>query len=547
MSPEEQLIAARLEIDGLRAAIDAHAAVVTIDLEGRAAGISADLAERKRNEKRAAQFKAISESSDDAMIAEDLDGLVTEWNAGAERIFGFAASEMVGKSIAQVIPKDFQEQDAKALEEVKQGLGVREFDSVHTCKEDRRVDVSVTVVAIRDATDQIVGISKVMRDMTNVRRTAKALSASELRYRRLFETAKDGIMILDAVTGMVVDVNPFLITLLGFSREQFLGKAIWDLGPFRDIVTNADKFVELRDKEYLRYDNMPLETSDGRKVGVEFISNVYQVSGRKVIQCNVRDVSARQRAEAALRLLREELEQRVIQRTRELEYANKELEAFSFSVSHDLRAPLRTIDGFSQAVLEDFGGLLPDEGRKQLWTIRQGARRMGLLIDDLLALSLLGRAPLNTQTVCTDVLVREVIRELEPARSGRQVTLKVGELPDCTGDPILLRQVWTNLLSNALKYSRKRDVAVLEIGCIQTDGVDTFFVRDNGTGFDLSKADKLFGVFQRFHRAGDYEGTGVGLAIVQRIVSRHGGRVWADAAVDLGATFFFTLGGGPRR
>jgi light-regulated signal transduction histidine kinase (bacteriophytochrome) len=202
---------------------------------------------------------------------------------------------------------------------------------------------------------------------------------------------------------------------------------------------------------------------------------------------------------------------------------------------------LRAIDGFSQAVLEDYGDLLPAAGRDQLLIIRRGTRRMGNLIDDLLAFSRLSRAPLIKRPVNTADLVRGSLAELEAQRAGRIVDLRIGALPNCSGDPALLKQVWLNLVSNALKYTRKREQAAVEIGCLKTNGTDTFFVRDNGTGFDLRYADKLFGVFQRFHRAEDYEGTGVGLAIVQRVVQRHGGRVWAEAVVDRGATFYFTL------
>ena len=250
----------------------------------------------------------------------------------------------------------------------------------------------------------------------------------------------------------------------------------------------------------------------------------------------------RRTAEEQLHQLNVELEQRVIERTAQLEAANHELEAFSYSVSHDLRAPLRAVDGFSQALQEDFGPQLPEEGQRQVRTIREGAQRMGALIDDLLAFSRLGRQSLSTPVVVDmDGLVREALEELLPERQGRQVEIRAARLPPSSGDTAMLKQVWANLLSNAIKYTRKRDPAVVEIGSELADGETVYFVRDNGTGFDMRYAHKLFGVFQRLHRAEDFEGTGVGLAIVQRIVQRHGGRVWAESAVDRGATFRFTL------
>ncbi len=369
-----------------------------------------------------------------------------------------------------------------------------------------------------------------------------ALVASELRYRRLFETAQDGILILDAETGMVDDVNPFLVKLLGFSREEFLGKAIWDLGFFKDVVANEANFAELREKGYIRYEDLPMETRDGRRVAVEFVSNVYLVNGVRVIQCNVRDVSARRRAEEELRKLHGELEERVGLRTAELAAANDELEAFTYSVSHDLRAPLRAVIGLSQAVLDDYGAGLPEGGQVYLRLIRDEGRRMGRLIDDLLIFSRLGTATLRRKVVDTRLLVQKALGDLRGELEGRAVEVRVAELPECMGDAALLRQVWVNLLSNALKYTRRREGALVEVGCeVRAEGT-VFFVRDNAVGFDMRYVEKLFGVFHRLHGAEEYEGTGVGLAIVQRTIHRHGGRVWAEAAVDRGATFFFTLG-----
>ena len=249
------------------------------------------------------------------------------------------------------------------------------------------------------------------------------------------------------------------------------------------------------------------------------------------------ELAERQRAEDEVRRLNAELEQRVRDRTAELEFTNKELEAFSYSVSHDLRSPARAASGFAAILLEDYGSQLPAEAHRCLQEIQGNAARMEELIGGLLAFSRLGRQDLYKQPVLPADLVSEVLKNLQTEYEGRQIEFVVGELPPCEADRLLLKQVFTNLLSNALKYSRTRDVSRIEVG---SEG-PVYYVRDNGVGFDMRYADKLFVVFNRLHRVSEFEGIGIGLANVHRIVQRHGGRVWANAVVDHGATFYFTL------
>ncbi|MGP8200347.1 MAG: sensor histidine kinase [Limisphaerales bacterium] len=249
------------------------------------------------------------------------------------------------------------------------------------------------------------------------------------------------------------------------------------------------------------------------------------------------DITDRKAAKEKIHQLSVELEQRVIERT-------AELEAFSYSVSHDLRAPVRAIAGFTRILQEDFGAQFPAAALQQLDRIRSSAVRMGELIDGLLAFSRLGRQQLNKRKVSPGPMISHVLEELQGEQAGRRVEVCVSELPECEADPTLLQQVFANLISNALKYSRRRDPAIIEIGAHHENGRCVYFVKDNGAGFEMEYEDKLFRVFQRLHTPEQFEGTGVGLAIVQRIIHRHGGRVWAQGEPEKGATFYFTVGNG---
>lgn len=275
--------------------------------------------------------------------------------------------------------------------------------------------------------------------------------------------------------------------------------------------------------------------------GQQLLGVVYAGMGA-AIALLTRKIADRKRAQEQLGRLNEELEQRVSTRTAELNAANKELEAFSYSVAHDLRAPLRHLSGFVDLLQKHASGRLDEKSQHYLSIIFQSAQKMGLLIDDLLDFSRAGRTDLQKKVVGLDQLVREALHDLRDETEGRNIVWEIDKLPEVYADRSMMRLVMVNLISNALKFSRKREQARIQIGSTQSENNKfVIFVRDNGIGFDMKYVNKLFGVFQRLHRSDEFEGTGIGLANVQRIIHRHGGRIWAEGLVEGGATFFFSL------
>jgi PAS domain S-box-containing protein len=371
---------------------------------------------------------------------------------------------------------------------------------------------------------------------------------SETKHRLAAESSPTAMVMVNE-EGRIVLVNAQTEKLFGYSRDELLGQPVELLVPERFRDTHPGYRTSFFDNPEIRPMGVGRDLFGQRKDGSEFPVEIgltpLETEEGLLVLIAIVDITERNRVDDQVRRLNENLEQRVMNRTAELEAANKELEAFSYSVSHDLRAPLRAIDGFSRIVLQEYAAALPTEAREYLQDVRANTQQMGHLVDDLLAFSRLGRQSVNKQRVAPAGLVRQCLEELRDQQAERHVEVLVGELADCWGDVALLKQVWTNLLSNALKYTTRREVAIIEIGSHPGDfpGEQRFFVKDNGVGFDMRYAQKLFGVFQRLHRPEEYEGTGVGLAIVQRIIHRHGGRVWANARPDEGATFHFTLPG----
>lgn len=369
------------------------------------------------------------------------------------------------------------------------------------------------------------------------RQMETALLASEIRYRRLFETAKDGILILDADTGKITDANPSLMEMLGCSGSELIGKKLWKTDIFADTFASKRAFNELEKKGYIRYDDLCLKTRDGQQIDVEFISNVYTVDGQKVIQCNMRNITDRKRAEGQVKILDTYLEARAA----ELEAANSQLEAFNYTVSHDLRAPLTNINGYCQLLMELCRDTLAPQHLGYLQEINNGVLRMNKLIDSLLNLSLVSRSELHREKVNLSETARGVAAELKIMEPQRKVKFKIDDEVMVYGDVNLLQVVMENLLGNAWKYTSKKEYAQIEFGVTDHGGKRACYVRDNGAGFDMTNAEKLFNVFQRLGDTEEYEGFGIGLATVKRIIQSHGGWIVGEGEAGKGATFYFTL------
>jgi PAS domain S-box-containing protein len=666
--------------------------------------LAVEITEREQATEARERLAAVVESSEDAIVSKNLNGTITAWNPGAERLFGYSTSEAVGKSMRMLLPAERANEEGDILDRIGRGERVEHFETIRVRKDGGKIDVSVTISPIKDSHGVIVGASNIDRDISERRRSDQALTDSvTIRERMLKELAdqkfaldQHAIVAITDVQGTITYVNEKFCAISKYSKEELLGQnhrilnsghhskeffqhmyrtiaagKVWHdeirnrakdgsiywvdttIVPFvaadgkprqyvairtditerkraeqalkESLITSEAALKELADQRFAldQHADVTITDIEGRITyandrfcalsqysrdeligqnhrilnsghhSKEFFQQIYktitrgevwrgEIKNRRkdgttywtdativpflgragkprqyvAIRADIteRKVAGESLAVQALELIRQaeqrkadeqeilklnnELEERVIQRTAQLEAANKELEAFTYSVSHDLRAPLRHIVGFSKMLSETCGTSLPSEGRHYLERIQTGTHRMGMLVDDLLKLTRIGRHELEMQVTSLDAMVKDVIAELTLDTGGREIEWKIGDLPLVKGDPALIKVVIQNLLANAVKYTRTRAKAIIEIGTRQ----NALYIRDNGVGFDMKYADKLFGAFQRLHRSEDFEGTGVGLAIVQRVVQKHGGRIWAEAEPEIGATFYLSLG-----
>lgn len=478
----------------------------------------------------------------DLLCIAGFDGRFKRLNPAWRATLGYSPEEMVDHSFLDFVHPDDREATLRAAEILTKGNEVTNFENRYRCKDGSYRWLLWSSRPMPES--QLIYASA--RDTTERKESEEALVSSQQMFERLFESAPDATILVDR-SGAILRVNTQTETLFGYGRGELVGRSLEMLMPERYRAGHGRQLSGYFAAPRARAMGAGLELFACRKDGSEFpvdimLNSLETPEGMQALAV-IRDITNRKMAEERIRKLNGELNTRASL----LEAANKELESFSYSVSHDLRAPLRHIHGFVEILQKSplFNG--QDSAQRQMSVIAKAAREMGLLIDDLLAFSRTGRAEMNVVQVNMRDVVEQCIRVLEPETAGRRVTWSVAPLAPIEGDPVLLRLAWANLLGNAVKYTRPRPEAKIEVGQEERcgDGGELkeviYFVRDNGVGFDMRYASKLFGVFQRLHRTEDFEGTGIGLANVQRIIHRHGGKVWAHSGVDAGATFFFSL------
>ncbi|HEX3763348.1 MAG TPA: PAS domain S-box protein [Kofleriaceae bacterium] len=478
------------------------------------------------------RFRLLVDSlRDHALYMLDAGGVVTSWSAGAEVLTGYAASEILGQRDAMLFPAADREVDAPArLLAAAAEAGRCADEGPRVRKDGSQFWAEAVVTAIRGADGQLVGYANVVRDLTERRQAEAERRSQEERFRALARAMPDAIVTADQ-RGTITYANHATAALFGRAAADLVGQPLTVLMPARLHEAHRAglaRFLATGEGRILgRTVELPALRSDGTELDVEMSIASWTSRGEPSFAAIIRDVSERKRIAATLE-----------QRTRQLEDANRELEAFSYSVAHDLRAPLRAVGGLSEILLEDHADALAPEAVGFLNRVRANVGRMAGLIDGLLELSQASRGELELEAVDLSAVARAVMHQLVAAEPERAVGVEVARGMRATADARLVRTALENLLGNAWKFTAGSPAPRITVGT--SDG-RTFFVRDNGAGFDPAAAAKLFSPFERLHSAEQFPGTGIGLATVQRIVHRHGGRIWAEAQVGVGATFYFTL------
>jgi PAS domain S-box-containing protein len=491
-----------------------------------------------------ALLRAVIEGTTNLVCVKDQDGKIVIANSAMTRFIGKPESEIIGKCDLELVAEAKQAAEIMANDRRIMATGCSETVEETGEGPAGRWDYLFTKSPYHDLDGQVIGVIGIGTDITERKRAEKLVLEQYAILRAILQSTDASVFSLDreyryttfngahaammkALYGVDIQIGASLADYQSVLEDWQAARKNFDRALRGEaFVESSLSGEEDRSRRYLEIFHSPIRTGANEIIGVAVYS---------------RDVTECKRAENEIRLLNVNLEQRVRDRTTELEASNNELEAFSYSVSHDLRAPLRAIDGFTRILADEYASQMDTEGKRLCSVVRENAKSMAQLIDDLLAFSRLGRAEMNLSRIDMGAMANAVFHELTTPESRGRIDFQIGNLPPAVADPTLMRQVWMNLLSNAIKFSSQRDRAIIRVSARQSQGETVYAVQDDGAGFEMQYVGKLFGVFQRLHSAREFEGTGVGLALVQRVIRRHGGRVWAEGEPDKGATFYFAL------
>jgi len=519
--------------------VEVSSSIIDLNGETYVIGFARDLTDRKRIE----QSLILSEEKHRILLDESTDPIFSFEPDGTYRYVNRAFAEGLNKTTDQIIGKKiwdvFSEHEAALRYEAMKSvfeMGEEKMIEVKLTRNEKDRFYITTLSPIADESGKIVSVIGSSKNITERKYAEEKLKNSEARLTAFMKFVPALILIKDKelrpifANGKLLDIFP---------AHEWMGKKPHEVFPADVADIMVEKDSEALEKGYVNYEESWTDLNGKQHVFDTQKFKILVSETEILLGTIITDITDRVIAQQDIEKLNEELEQRVARRTEQLQSANKELESFSYSVSHDLRAPLRALDGFANILLEDYTSVLDDEGKRLLGIIISNANKMGTLIDDLLAFSRLSRLEMQFTPIDMHAMVSSVYNELN--LDNQQIEFRLQQLPEAFGDIALLRQVWLNLISNAIKFTSKKTNRVIEVGIKARGNENIYFISDNGAGFDMDYSSKLFGVFQRLHSPREFEGTGIGLSIVQRIIQRHAGRVWAEGKENEGATFYFTI------